>query len=76
MGTHRWRSLTTVTPGSAVEVREILGEGLRAFCHEIGINEGEVLRCRADGATHKIMVTASGRTIVIEQDYARFINVS
>lgn len=61
--------------GEAVEVREILGERLRAFCHDIGVNEGDVLRCRVNGPTHKIMVTASGRTIVLEQDWARFIEV-
>lgn len=75
MRKENWRSLAAATVGQVVEIREIQGEGLRAFCHEIGLNEGDVLRCRVNGTTHKIMVTTSGRTIVIEQDFARFICV-
>lgn len=73
--TETWRSLATAAAGQAVEVREIRGARLREFCRELGVREGDVLRCRVSGATHKILVTASGRTIVLEQDWARFIDV-
>jgi len=74
-GRQGWCSLAMASAGQAVEVREILGERLREYCHDIGLHEGDVLRCRVNGPTHKIMTTASGRTIVLEQDWARFIDV-
>lgn len=70
------RSLAATRTGEAVLIRRILFGALRSFCTALGLREGDVVRCRAGTPSHLLLETASGRTIPLERDWARFIQVS
>jgi hypothetical protein len=68
-------SLAATRSGQTVEVRRILFEGLREHCSDLGIHEGDVVRCRADTPAQLILETPHGRTVALQRDWARFIEV-
>jgi hypothetical protein len=69
------RSLAVAAPGELVKVEIILFDALRARCAELGITAGDTLRCRS--ITHSLMTfeTARGRTVALEREWARFIQI-
>ena len=69
------QSLAATRSGERVEVRRILFQGLREHCSDLDIHVGDVLRCRADTASQLILETAGGRTVSLQRDWARFIEV-
>lgn len=69
------RSLAAARTGEAVVIRRILFGTLRALCAELGVREGDVIRCRAGTPSHILLETMSGRTIPLDRDWARFIQV-
>jgi hypothetical protein len=69
------QSLAATRSGERVEVRRILFQGLREHCSDLDIHEGDVLRCRAGTASQLILETAGGRTVSLQRDWARFIEV-
>jgi hypothetical protein len=68
-------SLAATRTGQTVEIRRILFQGLREHCSDLDIHEGDVLRCRADTASQLILETTHGRTVALQRDWARFIEV-
>ena len=68
-------SLAATRSGETVEVRRILFQGLREHCSDLDIHEGDVVRCRADTASQLILETTHGRTVALQRDWARFIEV-
>jgi hypothetical protein len=40
------------------------------------VKEGDTLICRAGTATHILLETPNGRTVPLERDWARFIQVT
>ena len=75
-GAVRNRSLAATRTGEAVEIQRILFEALRGLCADLGVHEGDVVRCRAGTPSHLLLETPAGRTIALERDWARFIQVS
>lgn len=69
------RPLATLAPGEAGTVDAILFGALRALCSDIGIREGETVRCRAGTAGVLIVDTQDGHTVSVARDWARFIRV-
>jgi hypothetical protein len=69
-------SLAGVRTGDVVEIRAILFDSLRAQCSGLGYAEGTVVRCRAAGRASLLLVTPDGRTVFVDRDAARFIQVS
>jgi hypothetical protein len=69
------RSLAALLPGEAGLVESILFDGLRAQCGDVGINEGEVVRCRAGTGGMLILDTPAGKTVVLARDSARYVRV-
>ena len=69
------RSLATSAVGDLVQVELILFEGLRAHCAEIGIHEGDRLRCCSVTPATLVFETPSGSLVALEQKWARFIQV-
>ncbi|HWV56546.1 MAG TPA: hypothetical protein VNZ57_03660 [Longimicrobiales bacterium] len=69
------RSLAAVDTGDIVEIRRILFDVLRGLCADLGVREGDVVRCRANTASHLLLETAGGRTVTLERDWARFIQI-
>lgn len=70
------RSLAAARTGESVEVRHILFEGLRRYCADLDITEGQTIRCRAATPSQLILETPHGRTVALELDWARFIEVA
>jgi hypothetical protein len=62
------RSLAATSTGQTVEIRRILFAALRSHCSELGILEGDVVRCRAGTASQLMLETPSGRTVAIDRD--------
>jgi hypothetical protein len=70
------RSLAATRTGDVVLIKRILFGTLRSLCTDLGVQEGDVVHCRAGSASHLLLDTASGRTVPIDRDWARFIQVS
>jgi hypothetical protein len=69
------RSLAAIDTGEAVEIRRILFDVLRGLCADLGVQEGDVVRCRANTSSHLLLETPTGRTVALERDWARFVQV-
>lgn len=68
-------SLAAASAGDSIVIRRILFSTLRSLCSELGIREGDVVQCRAGTSSHLLLRTGAGRTIPLERDWARFIQV-
>ena len=69
------RSLAFATPGELVKVEIILFDALRARCAELGIAAGDTLRCRSINHSLMTFETSRGRTVALEREWARFIQI-
>lgn len=69
-------SLAATQTGDVVEIRRILSDTLRTHCSELDIAEGDILRCRAGTPSQVLLETRHGRTVSIQRDWARFIQVT
>jgi len=70
------RSLATARAGEEVVIQRILFGALRNLCADLGVYEGDVVSCRAGISTHLVLRTATGRTIPLDREWARFIQIS
>jgi hypothetical protein len=70
------QSLAATQTGDVVVIQRILFEGLRSRCSELDIFEGETVRCRAGNNSQLMLETQRGRTVALERDWARFIQVA
>jgi hypothetical protein len=70
---HRW--LAQALPDETIRIERVLFKVLRDLCSGLGLSEGDVLRCRTVSETVVLLESPGGRTIVIDQEWARFIEV-
>ncbi len=70
------RSLAAADTGEAIEIRRILFGALRNLCADLGLHEGEVVRCRACTPSQLLLETPAGRVVALERDWARFIQIA
>jgi hypothetical protein len=70
------QSLAATKTGDVVEIRRILFEALRRHCSDLGVHEGDTVRCRSGSASQIMLETNLGRVVAIERDWARFIQVA
>lgn len=70
------RSLAAARTGDLVEVRRILFGALRNLCADLGVHEGEIVRCRACTRSQLLLETRAGRVVALERDWARFIQIA
>ncbi len=70
------RSLAAADTGEAIEIRRILFGALRTLCADLGVHEGEVVRCRACTPSQLLLETPAGRVVALERDWARFIQIA
>lgn len=70
------QSLAATRTGDCVEIRRILFGALRDLCSDLGLFEGQWVRCRADTASQLMLETTDGRTVALQRDWARFIQVA
>ena len=69
------RTLAMLRPGETATVGSILFGALRTLCGDLGIREGETIRCRAGTAGVLILDTQDGHTVSLARDWARFIRL-
>jgi hypothetical protein len=70
---HRW--LAQALPDETIRIERMLFQVLRDLCSGLGVAEGDVVRCRTVSGTVVLLEDLGGRTIVIDQEWARFIEV-
>jgi hypothetical protein len=70
------RSLAATRTGDVVLIKRILFGTLRSLCTDLGVREGDVVHCRAGSASHLLLDTPTGRTVPLDREWARFIQVS
>ncbi len=70
------RSLAAADTGEAIEIRRILFGALRNLCADLGLHEGEVVRCRACTPSQLLLETPAGRVVALERDWARFSQIA
>lgn len=70
------RSLASLEPGDEAVIDTIYFGSLRSLCGDIGIHEGDAVRCRGGTAGVLLLVTAEGRTVSLARDWARYIRVT
>jgi FeoA domain len=69
-------SLVTIAPGEHVRVRHILFEGLRSYCADVGLHEGDrVTRLEGDPST-VLLRADTGAAVSCPSDFARFVEVA
>lgn len=68
-------SLAQVDVNETVRVEGFVFGMVRDLCDSIGLHEGDVVRCRANGATTVILEGHVRGTLVVDQDWARFVHV-
>jgi Fe2+ transport system protein FeoA len=68
-------SLAAIRAGDRVRIQSILIDGARQYCEDLGFGAGDVIRCRNAGRSALLLVTPGGRTVSLDRDWARFIQV-
>jgi hypothetical protein len=69
------RSLAAADRGELVEIRRILFGALRELCADLGLREGDLVRCRACTPSQFLLETQAGRVVALDRDWARFIQI-
>lgn len=69
-------SLAGVCDGETVRIERILFDTLRDLCHDVGLAEGDVVHCRHNSNAVLLLGTDEGRTIILDSDWARFIQAA
>jgi Fe2+ transport system protein FeoA len=69
------RTLATLAPGESGRIRTFLYGSLRGLLSDMGIHEGETVRCRAGTGGVLVLDTEHGQTVSLARDWARFIEV-
>lgn len=70
------RSLADVRRDDCVRIEAVLFGTLQAHVHALGLNEGEVVRCRSATRGALLLETRAGRTVILDPDLARFVEIS
>jgi hypothetical protein len=71
----RVRSLAEVEPDELVRVERILYRVLRELCATLGVHEGDQLICRGSFQSRVVLQSETGRRVLIDRDWARFIRI-
>jgi hypothetical protein len=72
----RATSLMSVPPGKPVTVREILFEGLRAYCAERGLYDGGQVTLLEADPREVLIRSTSGTRVRCPAAFARFVEVA
>lgn len=70
------RTLAMLAPGEGGTVESFLFGAVRALCGDLGIREGETVRCRAGTGGVLILDTQDGHIVSLARDWARFIRLA
>jgi hypothetical protein len=68
-------TLAGLNPGQSGRVTSFLFGSLRVLCGDLGIREGDIVRCRAGTAGVLVLDTEDGDVVSVAREWARFIQV-
>lgn len=68
-------SLAAITAGQIVMIRRIIYGMVRDLCTDLGLVEGQMVECAANAGRTLRLRNAGGRTVMLDADYARFVEV-
>lgn len=68
-------TLATLRPGESGRVVSFMYGAVRGLFGDLGIHEGETVRCRAGTGGVIVLDTADGRTVSLARDWARFVEL-
>lgn len=69
-------SLAAVETNQEVVIEKVLFGDLADFCAALGIAVGSAVRCRAASPRRLYLSTPAGRTVALDRDRARFVQVT
>lgn len=69
------RTLATLLPGETARILSFTYGALRGLCSDLGIQAGELVRCRAGTGGVLVLDIANGHTVSLARDWARFIEL-
>lgn len=72
---HGSGTLSGLRPGDSGRVGSILYGALRDLLGDLGVHEGETVRCRAGTGGVLVLEMQDGRTISLAREWCRFIRV-
>jgi hypothetical protein len=70
------RTLASLVPGESARILSFMYGAVRGLCSDLGIREGETVRCRAGTGGVLVLDTAEGHTVSLARDWARFIELA
>jgi hypothetical protein len=70
------RALSGIGAGDVVRIETILAAPLRSLCADIGLNEGDVVRCRNATLALLLLESPQGHIVALARDRSRLIRVS
>lgn len=69
------RTLASLSPGDSGIIQSFVFGSLRTLCGDLGIRQGETVRCRAGTGGVLILDTQDGHIVSVARDWARFIRL-
>lgn len=69
------RSLADIRPNERVSIKHVLFGTLKVLCGDLGLHEGAEVRCRRATRSVLVLENERGRTVILDQDWARFVEV-
>lgn len=68
-------TLAMLSPGESARVEAIVFGALKTLCGDLGIREGESVKCRAGTAGVLVLDTEDGHVVSLARDWARYIRI-
>jgi hypothetical protein len=70
------RTLAMLMPGESGQILSFMYGAVRGLCSDLGIREGETIRCRSGTGGVLVVDTADGHTVSLARDWARFVELA
>lgn len=71
-----FRSLASIEPGERLEIQHLIFDAVRARCTNAGLLPGVAATCLAATDAHLLLELDSGKSVVFERQWARFVQVA
>ena len=69
------RTLATARPGERCRVTSLVFSLVRDHCRELGFGENDVILCLGNGRDHVALRRPDGKKVLLEREYAWFVEV-
>ena len=69
------RTLATIQPGERLSIERVIFDSVRVRCQKTDLREGTTTTCVAGTPDHLMLEAATGRLVIVERRWARFVEV-